>query len=159
MARDSDRRACAVRRVHTGAQAWLRGRTRPVSAAQGRTAAAHHACPARGPLPLLVPSAVDGQGPLMRALTGLLPRTRRGCGGQRPRDAVIRELEEETGPVAGNVHLLAVIDPLPAVAAARMHLFLATDLRTGTQRRDDTEIAWPCTGGCWRRPSRRSAPD
>ncbi|WP_405814258.1 NUDIX hydrolase [Streptomyces sp. NBC_01390] len=62
-----------------------------------------------------------------------------GCGGQRPRDAALRELEEETGLVAGNVHPLGVIDPLPAVTAARTHLFLATDLRTGTQRRDGTE--------------------
>jgi ADP-ribose pyrophosphatase len=62
-----------------------------------------------------------------------------GCGGQKPCAAAIRELEEETGLAAGNVHLLGVIDPLPAVTAARTHLFLATDLRTGTQRRDDTE--------------------
>jgi ADP-ribose pyrophosphatase YjhB (NUDIX family) len=54
-----------------------------------------------------------------------------GCGGQRPCDAALRELEEETGLVAGTVHALGVIDPLPAVTAARTHLFLATDLRTG----------------------------
>ncbi|MGP4012534.1 NUDIX domain-containing protein [Streptomyces sp. 4N124] len=63
-----------------------------------------------------------------------------GCGGQHPPDAAVRELEEETGLVAGNVHSLGVIDPLPAVTAARTHLFLATDLRTGTRRRDDTEV-------------------
>ena len=63
-----------------------------------------------------------------------------GCGGQQPRDAAIRELEEETGLVAGSVHPLGVIDPLPALTTARTHLFLAVDLRTGTQRRDDTEI-------------------
>lgn len=62
-----------------------------------------------------------------------------GCDGQHPRDAAIRELEEETGLIAGNIHPLGAIDPLPAVTAACTHLFLATDLRTGTQRRDDTE--------------------
>ena len=62
-----------------------------------------------------------------------------GCGGQRPYDAALRELEEETGLVAATVQALGVIDPLPAVTAARTYLFLATELRTGTQHRDDTE--------------------
>jgi len=63
-----------------------------------------------------------------------------GCGGQRPQDAAIRELEEETGLVAGHVRPLGVIDPLPAVTAARTHLFLATDLRISVLCRDDTEV-------------------
>ncbi|MFE9601501.1 NUDIX domain-containing protein [Streptomyces hokutonensis] len=62
-----------------------------------------------------------------------------GCGGQPPHDAAIRELEEETGLVAGALHPLGVIDPLPAITTARTHLYVATDLRTGTQDRDDTE--------------------
>ncbi|MEU9167683.1 NUDIX hydrolase [Streptomyces sp. NPDC048420] len=62
-----------------------------------------------------------------------------GCDGQRPRDAALRELEEETGLIADCLHPLGTIDPLPAVTTARTHLFLATDLRTGSQRRDDTE--------------------
>lgn len=47
---------------------------------------------------------------------------------------------EETGFAAGNVRPLGVIDPLPAATAARTHLFLAIDLRSGTVYRDDTEI-------------------
>jgi ADP-ribose pyrophosphatase len=62
-----------------------------------------------------------------------------GCGGQPPHEAAIRELEEETGLVADVLHSLGVIDPLPTITTARTHLFLATDLRTGTQGRDDTE--------------------
>ncbi|MFJ6898221.1 NUDIX domain-containing protein [Streptomyces hokutonensis] len=62
-----------------------------------------------------------------------------GCGGQRPRDAANRELEEETGLIADTVRPLGVIDPLPAITTVRTHLFLATGLSTGTQRRDDTE--------------------
>ena len=34
---------------------------------------------------------------------------------------------------------LGVIDPLPAITAARMHLFFATDLTPGTVRRETTE--------------------
>ncbi|MFD4479488.1 NUDIX domain-containing protein [Streptomyces sp. NPDC058471] len=63
-----------------------------------------------------------------------------GSGGQAPKEAALRELEEETGLVADDVRPLGVIDPLPAATAATTHLFLATDLRSGTARRDDTEI-------------------
>ncbi|MFJ8199595.1 NUDIX domain-containing protein [Streptomyces sp. NPDC096152] len=62
-----------------------------------------------------------------------------GTGGQDPRVAALRELEEETGIVADDLRALGVIDPLPAVTAARTHLFLATGLRPGTVHRDDTE--------------------
>ncbi|MFZ4189407.1 NUDIX domain-containing protein [Streptomyces pseudogriseolus] len=63
-----------------------------------------------------------------------------GAGGQAPEEAALRELEEETGVVASELRALAVIDPLPATTTARTHLFLATGLRLGTMRRDDTEI-------------------
>lgn len=63
-----------------------------------------------------------------------------GRGGQDPQAAAIRELEEETGLVAGESRLLGVIDPLPATTGARTHLFLATALRPGRTHRDETEI-------------------
>ncbi|CAL9454251.1 NUDIX domain-containing protein [Streptomyces sp. enrichment culture] len=47
-----------------------------------------------------------------------------GSGGQDPKVAAHRALEEETGFVADNVRPLDVIDPLPAATAARTHLFL-----------------------------------
>ncbi|MFI2204597.1 NUDIX domain-containing protein [Streptomyces sp. NPDC020192] len=62
-----------------------------------------------------------------------------GTEGQDPRAAALRELEEETGAVAGELRLLGVIDPLPATTAARTHLFLATGLTSGTVNRDATE--------------------
>lgn len=61
-------------------------------------------------------------------------------GGQEPREAAMRELEEETGLVASDLRHLGVIDPLPGATTARTHLFLATDLRSGVVQRDDTEI-------------------
>lgn len=63
-----------------------------------------------------------------------------GVGGQDPHAAAIRELEEETGLVAGETRPLGVIDPLSATTGARTHLFLATDLRPGHTQRDATEI-------------------
>ncbi|MEU2607695.1 NUDIX hydrolase [Streptomyces albus] len=91
--------------------------------------------------------ALDGQGHVVLVEDDFYLQRRRvlhvpggGCGGQPPRDAAIRELQEETGLVTGDVRPLGVLDPLPAVTTARTHLFLATDLRTATVRRDDTEI-------------------
>ncbi|MGW3570743.1 NUDIX domain-containing protein [Streptomyces sp. NPDC000941] len=63
-----------------------------------------------------------------------------GVGGQDPREAAARELEEETGFIASELRPLGVIDPLPATTRARTHLFVATCLRNGTIHRDDTEI-------------------
>jgi ADP-ribose pyrophosphatase len=63
-----------------------------------------------------------------------------GVGGQDPQAAAVRELEEETGLVAGETRLLGVIDPLSATTGARTHLFLATSLRPGRAHRDETEI-------------------
>ncbi|MBW1597259.1 NUDIX domain-containing protein [Streptomyces sp. JJ38] len=63
-----------------------------------------------------------------------------GADGQEPLDAAKRELAEETGYKAESWSLLSVVDPLPAITAARTYLFLATGLRPGTERRDSTEI-------------------
>ncbi|MEU9189877.1 NUDIX hydrolase [Streptomyces sp. NPDC048484] len=63
-----------------------------------------------------------------------------GVGGQDPQVAAVRELEEETGMVAGEIHLLATIDPLAATTGAQTHLYVATSLRPGRTHRDDTEI-------------------
>ncbi|WP_371665824.1 NUDIX hydrolase [Streptomyces sp. NBC_01241] len=63
-----------------------------------------------------------------------------GSAGEEPQQAARRELEEEAGILAGSLHPLGVIDPLPATTSARTHLFLATDLRPGQLHRDATEI-------------------
>lgn len=63
-----------------------------------------------------------------------------GMGGEDPRDAALRELQEETGFIAGELRCLGVIDPLPSTTKARTHLFLATCLRHGTLQREATEI-------------------
>ncbi|MDX3452101.1 NUDIX hydrolase [Streptomyces sp. ME02-8801-2C] len=62
-----------------------------------------------------------------------------GCAGQDPLDAARRELEEETGQVAGDLRLLASVDPLPATTRAKTHLVVATHLRPGTVQREGTE--------------------
>lgn len=62
-----------------------------------------------------------------------------GMDGQDPGRAALRELEEETGLVAGRLDHLGVIDPLPGITRARTHLTLATELRPGTVRREATE--------------------
>jgi 8-oxo-dGTP pyrophosphatase MutT (NUDIX family) len=64
-----------------------------------------------------------------------------GTGGEEPRAAAARELEEETGLLATALHPLTTLDPLPATTAARTHLFLATGLRPGTVHREATEAA------------------
>ncbi|WP_189879319.1 NUDIX domain-containing protein [Streptomyces bluensis] len=99
--------------------------------------------------------ALDGQGQVALVEDDFYLQQRRvlhlpggGCGGQDPYNAALRELEEETGLVAGQLLPLGVIDPLPSTTSARTHLFLATDLRPGTVQRDDTEVGmtlqwWP----------------
>jgi 8-oxo-dGTP pyrophosphatase MutT (NUDIX family) len=48
--------------------------------------------------------------------------------GEGPRDAALRELEEETGYRAGSIEELAELSPNPALFANSMSFWLATDL-------------------------------
>lgn len=49
-----------------------------------------------------------------------------------PRDCARRELQEETGLLAGCLHPLGEMLPSPGFCDERIHLFLASDLRSGT---------------------------
>lgn len=54
-----------------------------------------------------------------------------------------RELEEETGYVAGELISLGSIYPTPGFCDERIHLYVARDLRPGTQAHDATESLQP----------------
>ena len=55
-------------------------------------------------------------------------------------DVARRELEEETGYVAGHLSRLTTIYTTPGFTDERIHLFLATALSRGTTRLDDDEF-------------------
>lgn len=67
--------------------------------------------------------------------------------GEDPREAALRELEEETGYRAGSMHRLWSAYSSPGFCAERLHFFLAEDLKLGEQRLDDVEEievrTWP----------------
>lgn len=50
-----------------------------------------------------------------------------------------RELEEETGLVAGRMELLGRLDIAPGMSSQREHVYLATELTAGTLRREHSE--------------------
>lgn len=50
-----------------------------------------------------------------------------------------RELEEETGLVAGRMELLGDMDIAPGMSSQREHVFLATELVEGPTQREHTE--------------------
>ncbi len=50
-----------------------------------------------------------------------------------------RELEEETGLVAGRMELLGDMDIAPGMSSQREHVFLATELVEGPAQREHTE--------------------
>lgn len=50
-----------------------------------------------------------------------------------------RELEEETGLVAGRMELLGDLDIAPGMSSQREHVFLATELVAGPSHREHTE--------------------
>jgi 8-oxo-dGTP pyrophosphatase MutT (NUDIX family) len=61
--------------------------------------------------------------------------------GEHPRDAAIRELEEETGYVAPTWQRLGRSAPNPAIQGNHLHSFLALDaIPSGTQRLDSNEV-------------------
>jgi ADP-ribose pyrophosphatase len=60
--------------------------------------------------------------------------------GEKPIDAAIRELEEETGYVAGNIISIGQINPNPAFMTNISHTYLAENLRkVSDQNLDDHE--------------------
>ncbi len=60
--------------------------------------------------------------------------------GERPIDCAVRELEEETGFVAGDVVALGSILTTPGFCDERIHLFLARTLTYGRQSLDRDEV-------------------
>lgn len=56
-----------------------------------------------------------------------------------PVELAARELEEETGLVAGRLQFLGRLAVAPGTSSQREHVFLATDLREGTIRREPSE--------------------
>jgi ADP-ribose pyrophosphatase len=61
---------------------------------------------------------------------------------ENPKDCAARELEEETGYVAGSLEPLIAIYTTPAFCTEKLHLFLARELRQspGGQRLEEGEL-------------------
>lgn len=59
--------------------------------------------------------------------------------GESPREAAVRELEEETGYRAGSMEPLGVRYTIPGMSFQSMHFFLAGDLEPGRQRLEESE--------------------
>ena len=60
--------------------------------------------------------------------------------GESPLNCARRELVEETGYSANDWHLLGTITPLPGCSDERIHIFLASDLKTAEQQLDPDEM-------------------
>ena len=58
-------------------------------------------------------------------------------------DCARRELEEETGLVAGTLHFLTTIFTTPGFTDEKIHLYLAFDLKKGTTKLDHDEFVEP----------------
>lgn len=56
-----------------------------------------------------------------------------------PEDAAVRELEEETGYLAGNIKLLREYYPSEGYSNEKLKIYLATDLKKTQQHLDETE--------------------
>ncbi len=62
--------------------------------------------------------------------------------GEDPADAAVRELEEETGWIAGRLEKLTAMYTTPGFCTEVLHIFLATELRQSLQghRREEGEL-------------------
>jgi ADP-ribose diphosphatase len=60
--------------------------------------------------------------------------------GETPEHCAKRELEEEAGVVAGEIHALTTIYTTPGFTDEKIHLFLALDLREGTAVHESLEF-------------------
>ncbi|MCE5334152.1 MAG: NUDIX hydrolase [Desulfobacteraceae bacterium] len=60
--------------------------------------------------------------------------------GEEPLACARRELEEETGYVAGSIEQLGAVHIMPAYSDELIHIFLATDLKPSVQNLDTDEI-------------------
>jgi ADP-ribose pyrophosphatase len=60
--------------------------------------------------------------------------------GETPLACAGREIQEETGFVAGVFDALGVLVPVPGYSDERIHLFLATDLRQASRHLDQDEV-------------------
>jgi ADP-ribose pyrophosphatase len=56
-----------------------------------------------------------------------------------------RELEEETGLVAGSLTFMTTIFTTPGFTDEQIRLYLATDCRAGSEKKDDDEFIEPVT--------------
>lgn len=97
-------------------------------------------------IPVLNPDAEDPQIVLVRqyryAAGGYMLEVPAGRPDKQGEDWEVcarRELEEETGMVAGNLTKLTTIFTTPGFTDEQIHLYMATDLKTGTSKLDDDE--------------------
>jgi ADP-ribose pyrophosphatase len=56
-----------------------------------------------------------------------------------------RELEEETGLIAGSIEFMTTIHTTPGFTDEQIRLFLATGCTTGSEKKDDDEFIEPVT--------------
>lgn len=96
--------------------------------------------------PSVMVVAVDGDGRIVIVRQYRYP-TRRysyelpggGSGGEQPRKAALRELEEETGYRAASIEKLGEFVAYCGLADEICHVFLATELTPGEQKLDKSE--------------------